>query len=107
MWESSLKTYGLLAMSVMIAGDALAVDPLSFTQDVRPILSQHCFKCHGPDELTREGGLRLDLWESATTPADSGRIAIVPGATAESELARRIRADEDELMPPPSSNLSL
>ncbi|MEZ6153826.1 MAG: PSD1 and planctomycete cytochrome C domain-containing protein [Pirellulaceae bacterium] len=107
MWESLLKTSGLLAMSVMIAGDALAAEPLSFTQDVRPILSQHCFKCHGPDELTREGGLRLDLWESASSPADSGGIAIVPGATAESELARRIRADEDELMPPPSSNLSL
>jgi len=43
-----------------------AADAPDFSRDVRPILSQHCFKCHGPDDKSRKGGLRLDLRESAT-----------------------------------------
>ncbi len=63
----------------MLTGIATADDSVSYSRDVRPILSQYCFKCHGPDELTRHGGLRLDHPESAYGPGDSEAIAIVPG----------------------------
>ncbi len=98
---------GAYLVSVMTAGVAIAADPVSFSNDVRPILSQNCFKCHGPDEGSREGGLRLDLWESASQPADSGEVPIVPGSLSQSEVVKRIDADESERMPPPSSNLTL
>ena len=75
---------------------------------IRPILSANCLKCHGPDERTRKGKLRLDQRESAIKPARSGKVAIVPGKPGESELmARILTEDESEVMPPPSSKLSL
>lgn len=74
---------------------------VQFNRDVRPILSNHCFTCHGPDATTREGALRLDQRESATKPAESGEIAIRPGDVDHSELIRRITSsDADEKMPP-------
>lgn len=77
---------------------------IEFLRDVRPILSSHCFKCHGPDEKARKGGLRLDVREDATKPAKSGKPAFVPGRPAESELVRRLEtADEDDVMPPAST----
>ncbi|XZE18835.1 PSD1 and planctomycete cytochrome C domain-containing protein [Pirellulaceae bacterium SH449] len=92
----------------MLTGIASADDSVSYSHDVRPILSQYCFKCHGPDELTRHGGLRLDHPESAYGEGDSGAIAIVPGSVDKSELVRRIAShDPDEVMPPASSNLTL
>ena len=87
---------------------AAAQDKLDFNRDVRPILSAHCFKCHGPDENVREAGLRLDQRESATAKLDSGATAIVGGLPDKSELVRRIDAvDEAELMPPPAANKPL
>jgi len=81
---------------------------LDYSRQIRPILSNNCFKCHGPDEQERKGGLRLDLGESALKLADSGSAAIVPGRPEESALVARITAAEaDELMPPPSSNKKL
>ncbi|MFM7804122.1 MAG: c-type cytochrome domain-containing protein, partial [Verrucomicrobiota bacterium] len=55
----------------MMAAAAAAAGP-DFTTEVRPILSQHCFKCHGPDDLSRKGGLRLDVRDAAVRPAKSG-----------------------------------
>jgi hypothetical protein len=72
-----------------------------FTRKVRPILSQHCFKCHGPDDRARKARLRLDLRETGLRPARSGKRAIVPGKPDHSELVARIFADENEVMPPP------
>lgn len=78
-------------------------EPIQFNRDVRPILSEHCFQCHGPDERQRQGGVRIDRFELATAVGDSGRPAIVPGDAEESELWRRVlSADPDEQMPPPS-----
>jgi len=75
---------------------------------VRPILGKHCFKCHGPDDKQRQAGLRLDLREAATAPAESGATAIVPGHADKSELVRRLLSDDpDELMPPPAAKLPL
>ena len=65
---------------------AFAADAPDFTRDVRPILSNYCYKCHGPDDKTLKGKLRLDLRESATGKAKSDSIAIVPGKPDESEL---------------------
>ncbi len=74
---------------------------LVFNRDVRPILSEHCFTCHGPDRATREADLRLDVAESALD-------VIRPGDLEASELVRRIRlTDPDEMMPPPHANKSL
>ena len=80
----------------------LAAEEISFQRDVRPILSDHCSKCHGPDSAAREADLRLDQADSAFKGGDSGLPAIVPGKADESELIRRILSeDESELMPPP------
>ncbi|MBR9759412.1 DUF1553 domain-containing protein [bacterium] len=80
---------------------------LEFNRDVRPILSDKCFACHGFDAETREAGLRLDTEEGAYSFKD-GVQAIKPGALQESEVWHRItHSDEDELMPPPESNKSL
>jgi len=82
--------------------------PVSFSRDVRPILSRYCFKCHGPDDVARQSGLRLDLRDVAVVPADSGVAAIIPGKPEESELIRRIYSDsEDERMPPVSTQTML
>ena len=79
-----------------------------FSRDVLPILSENCFKCHGPDEGSRKGKLRLDLHDEALKPAKSGERAIVPGKPTESELLKRINAkDEDDLMPPVKSGKKL
>ena len=85
------------------AASASAADPkLTFNRDIRPILSDKCFACHGPDANKRQAGLRLDIRDVATRPVESGETAIVPGKTAQSELLRRVSATDDaEAMPPP------
>ena len=82
--------------------------PVDFQREVRPILSQNCFLCHGPDEAERKGGLRLDVRDDALKPAKSGASAIVPKRPDESELLKRINhTDPDELMPPGKSGKKL
>lgn len=79
-----------------------------FNRDIRPILSDKCFHCHGPDEKERKAGLRLDLREPALAMAKSGGIAIVPGRPDQSELVARVLThDEDEVMPPPKTGKPL
>ncbi len=92
----------------MLASIASADDPVSFNRDIRPILSENCFVCHGPDEEHREGGLRLDERDRAIAEADSGEPAIVPGDVEASLLiARVITDDEFERMPPQDSGKQL
>lgn len=82
-------------------GDDLSAttgNSLSFNRDIRPILSENCFFCHGPDAATREADLRLDL------RSDAIEVAIVPGEPEASELVARIFSDDADLvMPPPHS----
>ena len=82
---------------------------VDFNFDVQPILSDRCYTCHGPDENTREAGLRLDQEEGAiATLPESGRRAVVPDSIHKSELVARIlHQDAGELMPPPDSKLTL
>src|SRR5690349_21055975 len=84
---------------------AAAEGGIDFNRDVRPILSENCFKCHGPDESAREAKLRLDLREAALRPAKSGATAILPGDPAHSEMILRIALGEDDAdaMPPPET----
>jgi hypothetical protein len=110
-WKEGLKRSFLVGLLLFVASVShrtiLAVQPetLLFNHDIRPILSRHCFACHGPDSEDRQAGLRLDDRESALQELDSGMRAIVPGKPTESELVARILdSDPDVIMPPPESN---
>jgi len=84
--------------------------PVDYNRDVRPILADKCFACHGPDAGKRKAGLRLDLSEAAygPLPESPGRVAIRPGQIDRSELVRRILSTDPDLrMPIPASHLEL
>jgi cytochrome c553 len=90
------------------APEAPLPDRVAFNRDIRPILSDNCGRCHGPDEKARKAGLRLDTREGATAPLDGGGAAVVPGNPARSLMVRHITSkDPDFLMPPPKSNKKL
>jgi hypothetical protein len=99
----------------MIAAAALtcsavlcAAEKVDFQREIRPILADKCFACHGRDAEHREGGLRLDEREAAVGGGDSGEKAIVPRQPEKSELVRRVFAsDPDERMPPAKSKKEL
>ncbi len=94
-------------VSAVTAGSDGRAALLEFNRDIRPILSENCFQCHGQDPAKREAKLRLDDRGVATTPRD-GIAAIVPGQPGESEMIRRITSREpSEMMPPPESHKSL
>jgi hypothetical protein len=105
--------FGWIALTAQALGLCLnlAASPTAgpdFSTEVRPILSQHCFKCHGPDDLSRKGNLRLDVRDVALQPAKSGAVALVPGKPHSSEVVTRIHSrDPDEVMPPPSTRQTL
>ena len=96
--------------SILIAAVTLsrAAEPqVQFNRDIRPILSDNCFKCHGPDKNVRKAKLRLDLSEEAYRTRDE-ITPIVPGKPSDSEVVRRIlTTDPDDLMPPPKSGKRL
>jgi hypothetical protein len=92
-------TAAMAAPGAIAAAD-VAGPEISFNRDIRPILSDHCFPCHGPDAAERKADLRLDT-EAGSVADLGGHRAIVPGNTTASELVRRITAaDPDERMPP-------
>ncbi|MEZ6128418.1 MAG: PSD1 and planctomycete cytochrome C domain-containing protein [Planctomycetaceae bacterium] len=100
-------SFGVGLLSALSIGLTMA-DDVRFNRDVRSILSNHCFTCHGPDTVTRQGGLRLDVRESAVRKADSGRQAIIPGNASASEVIRRVTSRDDDIrMPPPDGPASL
>jgi Protein of unknown function (DUF1553)/Protein of unknown function (DUF1549)/Concanavalin A-like lectin/glucanases superfamily/Planctomycete cytochrome C len=83
-------------------------DVIDFNFHVKPLLSDRCFKCHGPDDRARKAGLRLDVREIAFGELPSGRRAVVAGDTRGSELVRRILStDPKVMMPAPDSHLAL
>jgi hypothetical protein len=102
----------LILCAILVSPPLWAADsgsrPVDFQREIRPILSQNCFLCHGPDENERKAGLRLDFREDALKPAKSGARAIVPNHPGESELFKRVtHSDPDELMPPAKSGKKL
>ena len=97
----------LLVFSVVAAPSPPPREP-DFSTQIRPILAENCFKCHGPDDAARKSKLRLDRPDTALQPAKSGKRAIVPGKPNESELISRITAeDPDDRMPPASTKKTL
>ncbi len=96
-----------LSVSWFFSACVQAEEPIQFNRDVRPILSQACFRCHGFDAKTREADLRLDKPEDALAHRD-GKAAIKPGNLEESLVWQRIlSSDPDLVMPPPSANRQL
>src|SRR5688572_29741575 len=92
-----------LALVWLTTVGRLVAAPLEYNRDIRPILAENCFYCHGQDANKRQGELRLDVREAAALAQ-----AFVPGDAASSELVRRIYStDADEQMPPPASNRRL
>jgi hypothetical protein len=99
----ALTVLGLVCATVETSAAAADAGGISFNRDIRPILSDNCFFCHGPDAGHRQADLRLDLRDGAVTAG-----AIVPGKPDESTLIERIRSgDPDEVMPPPHTNKKL
>src|SRR4051812_50006918 len=99
LWQLSFAVSLVMALAfVTLARAEQAVD---FNRDIRPILSNKCYACHGPDDGKREAGLRLDSAKIATSKLESGAVPIVPKKPEASELIRRVTSsDEDERMPP-------
>jgi len=92
---------GVLPAAAICLAATTAGEIPDYLRDVRPILSENCFQCHGMDEKSRQSGLRLDLLETATRGGESGEPAIVAGNPDASQLIHRITvSDESERMPP-------
>jgi len=97
--------FGLLTFIVIPPKSSTS--QIDFSRDIRPILSNHCLKCHGPDDKQRAAGLRLDTFEGATKQLASGKRAITSGKPATSELTKRVHATGSLLMPPVTTNKPL
>jgi hypothetical protein len=102
------KPWCLAAGCLLSMGLAAAeTDRVSFNRDIRPIMSDTCFRCHGPDKNARMAGMRLDIREEATKPMRSSRIPIVPGNPDQSEIIERIFDGGAKIMPPASAHKAL
>src|SRR4051795_4810531 len=103
--------FTVVLSALLVSAPVFAASPkVEFNRDVRPILSDTCFKCHGFDKNSRKADLRLDIRDEALTPrhGDSHIVPIVPGDPGRSEIWRRIiTTDQDDLMPPADSHLVL
>src|SRR5215468_10465018 len=92
---------GRALLILLLASPCLRAGTLGYNRDIRPILSENCFPCHGADSASRKANLRLDRFEEAILPRKDSQPAIVPGKPEASELVRRITAtDPDDIMPP-------
>ncbi len=103
----SISTALLLALLATVSS-ASAASSIGFNRDIRPILADSCFHCHGPDPGTRKAGLRLDTEAGFFQAKDGEQPAVVKGKPEVSSLFQRlISTDEDEIMPPPESHKAL
>ena len=91
---------GLLNMHAQ--GAEPVASKIDFNRDIRPILSNHCWNCHGQDEASRKAKLRLDIRDHAIGKTASDDFAIVPGDSNSSAMVERIEASDDSQMPPKS-----
>ncbi|MBC7818733.1 MAG: hypothetical protein IAG10_17730, partial [Planctomycetaceae bacterium] len=94
----------LFSIILLVATRSFAAEHPLFNRDIRPILADACFQCHGADEKQRKAGLRLDVKEIVGKPAESGSIAIIPGKPAESELLKRLLSNDESVRMPPSGS---
>ena len=94
--------FAFLCLAAIARQGVADTKKISFNKDIRPILSDRCFTCHGPDAEERQAGLRLDTMADATAVLESGSHALVPGKPFKSEIIARINSkDPDIVMPPP------
>ena len=104
--SSAIAFPGLLCLAFVLlfpilSSHAASKPTVDYNRDIRPLLSENCYTCHGPDSEKRKAGLRLDLRDAALSELKSGNHAIVPGDAAKSELVARITTrDDDDRMPP-------
>jgi hypothetical protein len=94
----------VLICSASIARTSAAPARIEYNRDVRPILSENCFSCHGADAASRKAKLRLDSFADATAKREDGSPAIIPSKPGESEAIRRLFVADDDLMPPEKSH---
>jgi len=110
-WFPTTKTIDGVKVPEEVASayDKLPAE-LDYNQHVKPVLSDKCFACHGPDKAKQKAGLRLDVAQAAygSLPENPGKVAVKPGNLAKSELVHRILSnDPDYQMPTPQSHLTL
>lgn len=99
------RMFALITLSMAV--HLQAANAVNFDRDVRPILSDNCFQCHGPDEAQREAGIRLDTKDGALAAIDNGEV-VAPGNPGDSLLFQRIISnDPDYRMPPPEAKKTL
>ena len=102
-----MRVLGILIAFILLSPTVRAAGPVEFNRDIRPIFSDHCFQCHGPDDKARKAKLRLDTRESLTA-GEAEAPVIKPGHPDQSELIARITAQNpDDRMPPPETKKEL
>jgi len=94
--------FGLLLAFSLLPARGVGADEIDFRRDVLPILSNHCWACHGPDEKARKAKLRLDSREAAVAPRKNGNPGVVPGKPEASEVIARVAAADADLVMPPA-----
>ena len=103
----NMRLVFLALLAVCFPSVAIADSKIDYNRDIRPILSENCFPCHGFDEKARKAELRLDIMDSAYADR-TGSAAIMPGSLEKSEAWTRITShDKDQVMPPPQSHFQL
>ena len=103
-----LKKQMCLALGLAYCLNSALSQPVDFESQIKPLLSDRCFTCHGPDENSRKADLHLYSREGAMSKLDENLAIIMPGKPEASLLYKRLITDDpDELMPPPKSNLAL
>ena len=103
-------TLRTLLLTCFFAGPVFAETSarrIEYNREIRPILSENCFTCHGADSAARKAKLRLDKFEDATAKHEDSPAAIMPGKPEQSEMIRRIFDPGDDLMPPEKSHKEL
>ncbi len=107
-FQRRLTAASLAIFGASLQTSSVAADTLQFNRDIRPILSDNCFSCHGIDAKKREAKLRLDVADGAFRANDDGVFPIKPGDLAKSDVWVRVSSsDKDEMMPPPKSHKKL
>lgn len=102
--ETPFRFVTLALITLVSVTPSLAGPGAEYNRDIRPILSENCFSCHGADSASRKAKLRLDRFEDATAKLETGETAFIPGKPKESEAIRRIFDAGDDLMPPEKSH---
>src|SRR5215471_17959789 len=98
----------MLSRPLALAMFALAAHAqVQFNRDIRPIMAETCFRCHGPDRSSRMAGMRLDIREEALKPTAAGTVPIVPGDPEKSAIVQRVFAAGPRIMPPEFSHKTL